>query len=271
MAAKPAAGKAKTGVRSGDARALPDDEKQLQRMAALLSAHPDMALAEALEAIGVDDAKGQRRLHKLFEARREELIGAIEVRRERRTKDAVATGKAAALQIAKEPSVSAPMPRARAAKDAAEPTAAPPRKAPQGAAAEAVPATRPTAARAEPAAAPAVPAPAAPAPASVAHASSFDATDTPAAARATDAARPSPMPSGAPPCASALPSPRVASGAATPWLKAGADAFSTGLRMHAAVVEAWLKLPPVSFALSQQAAAYNALLTFASSAVPKAK
>lgn len=85
----------------------PGDEKLLQRMAALVSAHRDMDIAEAMEAVGVAKLVDQRRVRKQFEARREELIGAVESRR-----SASQSGtRTAALQVAKEERVSAPVAR----------------------------------------------------------------------------------------------------------------------------------------------------------------
>lgn len=87
------------------AKVDPGDEKLLQRMAALVSAHPDMDVAEAMEAVGVASPVDQRRVRKQFEARREELVGAAESRRS-------ASGtRTAALLAAKEERVSAPLAR----------------------------------------------------------------------------------------------------------------------------------------------------------------
>lgn len=203
MAGKKIASKSKPVSRPRAVTPKAGDEKLLQRMAALVSAHPDMELAEALESIGVEDAVGQRRLRKQFEARREELVGSAEAQRERRGKE-LQPAKAAALQAAKEPRVSSqPVQEAKAA----------------------------------------------------------EALDLAKAAMV------------APPCAGgrAEATARGTLPMSMPWMKAGVDAFNSGLRVQSALIDAWLKLPPVSMALSQQATAYNALLGFAQAGRPKAR
>jgi hypothetical protein len=217
------------------AKARPGDEKQLQRMAALVSAHSEMDISEALEAIGVAELKDQRRLRKQFEARRDELVGAVEERREQRASEQAQTAKVAALQLPKEPRVSS-APVALAA-GSVEPSAG---------AAEPRPANAPRVADAPSSAAMLRPY------AGIAGGAGVKSARGPAI--------------GLPPCAMPGNAASVA-----PLVSGALEAAGTALRLQRAMIDAWLQLPPVALALRQQAAFYNFALSFAASTLPKAR
>lgn len=216
--------------------AKPDDTGLLDKLAEGMLDSPQAEPGEMLEGMGVESLATQRRVRRRFEAEREQLMNAAKTRADRgregssaRSAPLVAT-RDARMSMPAEAEARARTPEGRQERD---------KPAPQRHE-TAQPEARPTLADAL-----------AGSPLPIVQAAARAAVQL--GTRATQKGE-----------ANGL----ALAPLALPWMKAGIEATTAAIRLQRAMLDSWLKLPPVSLALSQQTALYNMLLGAAGSLRP---